>query len=164
MPDHNPLHTFAPHDLAGMFDISVMTIRRWAEYHAAHLSDGANPTTGQPRRFTWTDVETMRKIKAWRDNGLSVDAINAKLTEANAEANTAVTVAVSAEPVPASQETPSASQLPMVALDDLEKRIDAKLEAMEQRNRPNLWWFAAGLAAGLGMAAVAELFALVAKR
>ena len=52
----------------------------------------------------------------------------------------------------------------MVALDDLERRIDAKLEAMEQRTRPNVWWFAVGLAAGLGFAAVAELFALVAKR
>ena len=164
MPEHNPLHTFAPHDLAGMFDVSVMTIRRWAEHHAAHLSESANPTAGQPRRFTWADVETMRQIKALRDSGLSVDAINAKLTEANAEANTAVTVPVSVELAPTAQEGPEASQLPVRVLEDLEKRIDAKIEAMEQRNRPNIWWFVAGLAAGLGMAAVAELFALVAKR
>lgn len=164
MPDHNPLHTFAPHDLAGMFDISVMTIRRWAEHHAAHLSAGANPTTGQARRFTWSDVETMRQIKALRESGLSVEAINAKLTETNTEANTAVRVPVSVETVPASQEGREAAQLPVRVLEDLEKRIDAKIEALEQRTRPNLWWFVVGLVAGLGFAAVAELFALVARR
>lgn len=164
MPDHNPLHTFAPHDLAGMFDVSVMTIRRWAEHHAAHLSASANPTAGQARRFTWADVETMRQIKAWRDSGVSIEAINAKLTEANTEANTAVMVPVSVEPAPTTQTGLEAAQLPVRVLEDLEKRIDAKIAALEQRTRPNLWWFVAGLVAGLGFAAVAELFALVAKR
>jgi len=134
MPDHNPLHTFAPHDLAGMFDVSVMTIRRWAEYHAEHLSDGANPTAGQSRRFTWADVETMRQIKALRDSGLSVEAINAKLTEANVPANTAVTVPVSVAPVPAAQEGPEASQLPVMVLESLQKRI----EAIETNHKTNV--------------------------
>ena len=163
MPDHNPLHTFAPHDLAGMFDVSVMTIRRWAEYHAAHLSEGANPSPGQPRRFTWGDVETMRQIKTLRDGGLSVEAINAKLTEANSSANMAVTVPVSVEPGPASQEGLGSPQLPVRALDDLTP-ILGRLERLEQGARPNWWWFAVGLGAGLGLAVVGELFALVASR
>ncbi len=56
---------------------------RWP---AAHLSVGANPPSGIVRRFTWSDVETFRQIKAWRDAGLSVDVINFKLVERNTEA------------------------------------------------------------------------------
>lgn len=164
MPDHNPLHTFAPHDLAGMFDVSVMTIRRWAEYHGAHLSPGANPTAGQPRRFSWADVETMRQIKAWRDAGLSVEAINAKLTEANEGANAETTTIVSPfvdDERP--QNALNSTQNPIMVVEDL-RAIEARLAAVEQRTRPNLWWFVAGIAVGLGAAAVAELFALVARR
>ena len=71
-----------------------MTVRRWADYHADHLSAGANPPSGIVRRFTWSDVETFRQIKAWRDAGLSVDVINLKLVERNTEATTNAPIGV----------------------------------------------------------------------
>jgi len=155
MTDTNPLHTFAPHDLAGMFDVSVMTIRRWAEYHADHLSTGANPAPGQVRRFSWSDVETMRNIKAWRDNGLSVEAINVKLTEATAQSNTAVTIPVSLTPDTNALDAQHSTPALTVALFDLERRIDAKLEAIQRSREPSYF-------VGIGIGFIAALlFVLV---
>ena len=156
MTDTNPLHTFAPHDLAGMFDVSVMTIRRWAEYHADHLSAGANPAPGQVRRFSWSDVETMRTIKAWRDSGLSVEAINVKLTEANAQSNTAVTMPVSVESLPTAQEAPQASTALVMALHDTIDTLQRRVGALEQRREPS---FVVGL--GLGAIGMGILFLLL---
>ena len=137
MTDTNPLHTFAPHDLAGMFDVSVMTIRRWAEYHADHLSTGANPAPGQVRRFSWSDVETMRTIKAMRDSGLSVEAINVKLTEATAQSNSAVTMPITSTPDTNALDAQHSTPALTVALFDLERRIDAKLEAIQRSREPS---------------------------
>ena len=68
---------------------------------------------------------------------------------------------------PASQEGPGAAQLPAPVQNDLGLRLDRlerSLVEVQGAARPNWWWFAVGLLAGLGFAAIAELFALVAKR
>lgn len=162
MTDTNPLHTFAPHDLAGMFDVSVMTIRRWAEYHADHLSAGANPAPGQVRRFSWSDVETMRTIKAMRDSGLSVEAINVKLTEANAQSNSAVTMPITSAPDTNALEAQHSTPALTVALFDLERRIDAKIEASQRVREPSFFvGFGAGFIAALLFVIVIVLLAVL---
>lgn len=155
----NEQHRFAPHDVAGMFNVSVMTVRRWAEYHKAHLSESANPSPGKPRSFTWADVETFRQIKAWRDEGLSVDAINNRLTGSVTEPITATVTDNTAIAHTTAQESPQQAQAFMVVVQDLQRQIDA----IQQSRRDAVSWFALGfLVAGflfLGMVLLSWLYA-----
>ena len=149
----NEQHRFAPHDIAGMFDVSVMTVRRWAEYHKAHLSESANPSPGKPRSFTWADVETFRQIKAWRDAGLSVDAINTRLTGSITEPIIPTVTGDSAVASVGAQEGLQQAQGVMVALEAMRTEIAAiRAVASEakQVQRDAITWFAMGfIAAGI---------------
>lgn len=68
-----------PHALAEMLDITPVTLRRWCEYHVAHLSPGANPLPGKARRFTGRDTEVLRHVRSLRDLGLTASDINEQL-------------------------------------------------------------------------------------
>lgn len=123
--DQEAFH-FAPHDVAGLTNVSVQSVRRWAEYHSSHLSSTANPAPGQPRRFTWADIETFRRIKELRDIGLSVEAINLKLSEDKAvvaikNPTTAVSV-MAAQDAPG---TPDSTQVLIVAQEAILRRLEA---------------------------------------
>lgn len=155
----NEQHRFAPHDVAGMFDVSVMTVRRWAEYHKAHLSESANPSPGKPRSFTWADVENFRQIKAWRDEGLSVDAINTRLTNNVTEPLTSTVTDNSAVALPTSQEWLQQAPAMLVVLNDLEKRMDAKFEVLQQARRFDAVGFV-GIGIIIGIAFCTLLIAL----
>jgi DNA-binding transcriptional MerR regulator len=65
---------------ADMIGIKAGTLRRWAEYHSAHLSSTANPLAGQARRFTHKDVEVLRMVAELRSRGLTVGGINDRLS------------------------------------------------------------------------------------
>lgn len=165
------LSPLTPAEAAEAVGVGVQSIRRWCEWHAMHLSAGASPGSGVPRRLVARDVEVLKVVKELRYQGLQTEAINERLKTMafpdiadSIESDNAVTVADSADTLPVVQETSSAVQLPIVALNDLRSEFNAKFTALEQRTRPNVWWFVAGLVAGLGFAAVAELFALVARR
>ena len=155
----NEQHRFAPHDVAGMFDVSVMTVRRWAEYHKAHLSESANPSPGKPRSFTWADVEQFRQIKTWRDEGLSVDAINTRLTNNVTEPITSTVTDNSAIALPTSPEGLQQAPAMLVVLNDLEKRIDAKIEVLHQARRFDAVGFI-GIGIIIGIAFCTMLIAL----
>lgn len=131
----NEQHHFAPHDVAGMFGVSVMTVRRWAEYHKAHLSDVANPPPGEPRQFTWADVEKFRQIKAWRDEGLTVEAIKNRLSGTITEAITPTVMANStSEAIEAPQNEPESQQgaiLPLQAIEHYQA-IETRLALLER--------------------------------
>jgi len=51
MADSSPTFT------AELLGIKPLTLRRWCEYHAEHLSPGTNPPSGQARRFTDKDIK-----------------------------------------------------------------------------------------------------------
>lgn len=68
-----------PNEMAEQLDITPHTLRRWCAYHGAYLSPGANPPTGQARRFTGRDLEVLKQAKLLREGGLTVAAINKQL-------------------------------------------------------------------------------------
>jgi DNA-binding transcriptional MerR regulator len=156
MPDSiNEQHTFAPHDVAGMFNVSVMTVRRWADYHKLHLSDVANPSPGKARAFSWADVEKFRQIKAWRDAGLSVEAINNRLSGIITEAVTANVMDgsfTSIQNAPDALESMPASILVLDAITTLQRDV-AALKASSQTQAPKQGeWFS-----GFGFGFIAAL-------
>ena len=155
------MNEHAPHSTANMLEITPVTLRRWCAAHAEFLSPGANPPErGEARRFTGRDIEVLKHVKSLRAQGKTEGKINEQLRSTifpEIEEPDALTVP------PALQEGPGDAQLPAVALNDLTP-ILGRLERLEQGARPNWWWFAVGLGAGLGLAVVFELAALVASR
>ena len=66
-------------DAATEIGVGVHTIRRWCEWHAVHLSPGANPPPGAPRQIVWRDILVFKAIKEMRSQGLQTPAINERL-------------------------------------------------------------------------------------
>ena len=106
-------------------------------------------------------------MRSLRDQGLTTEQINEQLAGLTfpeiVPGDQVDNEQTALDAHPASQEGPGDAQLPAVALNDLTP-ILGRLERLEQGARLNWWWFAVGLGAGLGLAVVAELFALVASR
>jgi len=127
----NEQHRFAPHDVAGMYSVSVMTVRRWADYHKAHLSADANPPPGKARAFTWDDVQKFKQIKAWRDQGLTVDTINNILSGNVTGAITSTVIDDSVATLSTPQEGLQQAQGIIVALGAMQGQIDAIQRARE---------------------------------
>jgi len=172
MASSESLSPLTPHEAAAAVGVGVQSIRRWCEWHAAHLSPGANPGAGMPRRLVARDVEVLKEVKDLRYQGLQTEAINerlAGLTFPEVENIQIIdTPGLNENNVldaPSSlQDAQQAFLTPVRLLDDLEKRMDAKFEALEQRTRPPWWWLVAGIGIGLGLALAFELAALVASR
>jgi DNA-binding transcriptional MerR regulator len=155
---------------ANRLNVTTNTVRNWSEQYAEYLSLSAQPGQQSERRFTEKDLTVLEYIKQLRSEGLKESEIKQRLAEtrfADVEVlspseNTpqAPQSTKSAIEQPALPDTPHATPAPIVALDDHEKR----LALLERSVRPSWWWFVAGIAAGLGMAAIAELAAIVARR
>lgn len=79
MPSQQPEQTFTPNEVAELTGIAAHNVRRWSEYHTAHLSASANPATGMARRFTGRDIEVLRHIDSLCKQGLTVSVINEQL-------------------------------------------------------------------------------------
>lgn len=169
-PELSPL---TPAEAAEAVAVGVQSIRRWCEWHAGHLSVGASPGPGIPRRLTQRDVEVLKVVKELRYQGLQTDAINDRLKSMafpeiadSADSDSAVTVADSVEATPGAQARQGGAIVPKVEpefITSIERRF-AALERSAQEQRATWWHVAVGIGIGLGMAAVAELFALVARR
>ena len=71
--------TYQPAQVAALLGVNVGTIRRWTTAHSAHLSHSAAPVPGGRRKLTARDLEVLRAVAAMRDEGLTTDAINARL-------------------------------------------------------------------------------------
>jgi DNA-binding transcriptional MerR regulator len=71
--------TFTPAEAAHEVGVGSQTIRRWCEWHAEHLSPGANPPAGAPRRLNWRDIEVFKSVRVMRDEGLPTSTINERL-------------------------------------------------------------------------------------
>ncbi len=149
-------------DAAKACNVTLNTIRNWCKDYSAFLSAGATVATGQ-REFTGRDMDVFKYIALLRSEGMQKDAIVQRLGETTfPEIEEGAIIEQ-----PALQETPPSAPAPLGARDDLETRLallERSVIETQRAQRPNVWWFAVGLLAGLGFAAVAELFALVAKR
>ena len=155
-----------PHNTADTLGITPFTLRRWCDYHAAYLSPSANPPAGQARRFTGRDLEVLKHVKSLRAQGLTVARINeqlAPLTFAeidNSEQDTDIVEAP--QDAQAAQDRTDSALAVRVALDDLEKRFDAKLEAIQQVKEPSFFvGFGAGFIAALLFVIVIVLLAVL---
>lgn len=167
MPDQEPFHTFPPAAAANAVDITPTSIRRWSEYHRLYLSAGANPPAGENRRYTWQDVETLRKIKEMRDNGLGTEAINLALAEVIRNVDTEVSTEVSTElAVEAHQTAPDSQGLApnaIVALSAMQTQIEALQRSSDEAKRiqqHSILIFVVGV--GVGVLLVVGLLAMAA--
>ena len=110
-------------------------------------------------------------MRSLRDQGLTTEQINEQLAGLTfpeiVPGDQVDNEQTALDAPPASQEGLGAAQLPAPVQNDLVLRLDRlerSLVEVQGEARPRWWWFAVGLGAGLGLAAVAELFALVASR
>ena len=139
------MNEHTPHSTANMLEITPVTLRRWCAAHAEFLSSGANPPErGEARRFTGRDIEVLKHIKSLRAQGKTEAKINEQLrTLTFPEIEIIDTPGLNENNVldaPSSlQDAQQAFLTPVRLLEDLEKRIEAKFEALEQRTRPP-WW------------------------
>jgi len=151
-----------PHATAAMLEITPVTLRRWCEYHAAHLSPVANPLPGKARRFTGRDVEVLKHVRSLRARGLTVNDINEQLAGLTfAVIDTDEQGADSGELAPS--DAPGGLQpalAPMVASEyimTIERRFEA-LEAAGKENKQNqrdaIYLIAIGITIGLAFSAL----------
>jgi DNA-binding transcriptional MerR regulator len=155
--------SFAPHEAAILTGVSVHSIRRWCEYHAAYLSPRANPESGVQRRLTPRDVEVMKHVKSLRDDGLSVNLINEQLAGLTfAEIDSDPSTDSRAIALPTAQEAPQSTPGALVTVDtivDIQRQIATLQQSVnEVKQAPRrLEWFS-----GFGFGFVAALlFVLV---
>ncbi len=158
---------YATTDIARACNVTVNTVRNWCKDYSAFLSPLAT-VTGESRLFTERDRAVLEYIARLRAEGMQKGAIMQRLGETSfPDHGEELQEPNMLEVQPALQESPSAVPAPLVARDDLETRLallERSVIETQRAQRPNVWWFAVGLLAGLGFAAIAELFALVAKR
>lgn len=67
-------------DVAKIVRREQQTIRDWTSRFEAHLSPGANPGSGKTRVYTDDDLAVFVEVRQQLDNGLSLDEIDASLT------------------------------------------------------------------------------------
>jgi len=129
--------TNTPHATAAMLEITPVTLRRWCEYHAEHLSTGTNPPTGKARRFTGRDLEILKHVRSLRALGLTVADINEELQSltfavVDNDEQSAASVAIAPTTV---QEGLQQAPGVIVALEAMQRRIDAIQQASQHANR-----------------------------
>ena len=142
--------------------IKAVTLRRWCEYHAAYLSPGANPPTGQARRFNGRDIEVLKTVRELREEGFSVARINEKLSGLTfAEIDTSAADSADSEELApttfgraqveaAPDGLQQAPQSIVVALQHIERRMDA----YERRRFDTVTAIGLGFTAGLLFCAI----------
>lgn len=137
--------TFTPSEAAKLIDTGAHNVRRWAEWHAEHLSQAANPGQDKPRRLTQRDVEVLRSVKALRDQGLQTEAINQQLAQTTfAVVETSFTEAPQLAP-----ETHSTALAQNVGIDATTalQALVGRLDAIERTQRDRFTWFLYGFLA-----------------
>jgi len=163
------LSDLTPHEAAQAVGVGVQSIRRWCEWHAAHLSPMASPGPGLPRRLTPRDVEVLKVVKDYRYQGLQTDVINEQLQGLSfAEIDNQVdseTYTVAPTDAPASPQQVQA----MLAVIETVNAVQRRLEAVEavgkvsqQNRRDAIYLIAIGIVIGLlfavGMIVLALLY------
>ena len=139
MSDHAPIH-YTPQAVAREIEVSVQSVRRWADTYKDLLGDSANPAPGKTRLYIWDDIQILKQIKELRDKGLTPNAITISLSESAKTISTGDIETVT-ELLPALPDAPESTLGAIVALDailSLQRQIEAlaalpaKIRALEQ--------------------------------
>ena len=143
---------------ADQIGIKAVTLRRWCEYHASYLSPGANPPTGQARRFNSRDIEVLKTVKDLREEGFSSARINEKLSGLTfAEIDISEIAPADSEDTAiaptTAQESPQQAQAFMVVAQDLQRQIDA-IQKANRRRLDSVTLLGLGICIGLLFAAI----------
>lgn len=132
MVDTSRLHTITPSEAAALVGVGSHTIRRWCEWHSAHLSPSANPGNGGQRRLTMLDIEVLKEVSNLRLQGLQTEQINEKLAQLtfaevdNSSSQITKIAADSEELAPlASQEGLQQTSGVIMAMEAMQRRVDA---------------------------------------
>lgn len=130
---------FRPADIAKECNVSVGTVRSWCSEFSEFLGPGANPADGD-RKLSDRDLEVCKYIAQLRQEGMSKPQIALRLRETSF-GTIEPPEAPTEKPTEALQtlqtnlqtavEPASAAQLPLMAIDAINKRIDA-IEATSQ--------------------------------
>lgn len=123
MSDSKAYH-FKPIDVAKMSGASVQTVRRWTDLFAGFLSESANALPGEPRLYTWADVELIKQVKALRDQNVPVELIPDRLSRPTTIPST-VTQEIALPDDQASQHITPASIIGQEYLATIERRLEA---------------------------------------
>jgi DNA-binding transcriptional MerR regulator len=158
---------FQPAQVAGLLAVDPATVRRWSEWHAEHLSAGANPAPGKRRVYTAHDVAVFQAVQALRLQGLATPAVNARLHETTI----AEIVPPTAQDGPGTTIAPLAAQIDPTALQNALQPVaeaqasqGARIERIENQLQSSLYIFLVGVAVGgVVVALLAILVAVVAR-
>ena len=161
MANNDRQTTITPSVAAQRLGVEVYTVRRWCDWHAAHLSASASPGAGALRRLTQSDIEVLSMVRDLRAQGLHTETINEQLEGVTfAVVDTDEQSAADSEelaPV-ASQDGLQSTQAMLMVLNDLQRQIDG----IQQSRRDSVTWFSLGfLVAGflfLGMVLLSWLY------
>ncbi len=157
--------TSNPSRAAKQVGIPVSTLRLWCKVYAEFLSAGANPPSGEERRFTGADLETLKAVAQLRGNGMQpADIIlrlrnnpAAGLQDGPGQGATALQVH---EPTDPSHDAIQRFLQGAEVRDKLTD-IDRRLERVEQRNTTLLIAFAAFAAGAVVVAVVVWLLSML---
>lgn len=119
-----------PTAIIDQLGLTPITLRRWSQYHAAHLSPLANPGAGQARRFTGRDLEVLRHVQSLRDQGMTTALINEQLAtltfaEIDTDSTSTDTHAISLPNAQDAQDDASDITLALHAITTMRSDIDA---------------------------------------
>lgn len=76
-----PPRVYTPTTAARVIGIAPNTVRAWCSRYSAHLSPSANPTSGEARVLTPSDVATLQAIKRLLDADVLPDEIEEQLSQ-----------------------------------------------------------------------------------
>jgi len=150
------LSDLTPHEAAQAVGVGVQSIRRWCEWHAAHLNPMASPGPGLARRLTPRDVEVLKAVKAYRYQGLQTDVINEQLqglsfaeidNQVDSETNT-----VAPMELPASPQQAQAMLAVLETVNAVQRRletVEAAGKVSQQNRRDAIYLIAIGIVIGL---------------
>lgn len=157
--------TINPSRAAKQVGTPPSTLRLWAKQYAEFLSAGANPPSGEERRFTPADVETLKAVAQLRANGMQPGDIilrlrnnpAAGLQDAPGQGATSLQVHEPADP------SHDAIQRFLQGAEVRDKLVDVdrRLERVEHRNTTLLIAFAAFAAGAVVVAVVVWLLSIV---
>ncbi len=132
------MEIYTPKQAALAVGVHDNTIRGWVREYAAHLSEGANPASGQPRQLTPADVAILQAIKGWKDAGLPPEMILDRLATFPTEELQQPYIEAAVNPLAALQQPTSDNQALTVAitqLADVRPQVERVLDAVQELNR-----------------------------
>jgi len=143
-------------EAAILLGVSVGTMRNWSDQYASFLGESARPGHQPERRFADKDLTVLTYIKQLRAEGLQAEQIRERLAETTFQDVEILQQQATIEgdkpqqttaiDLPTAQEGQHLTPAPLVALVDLERLIDAKLEAIQRVKEPS---FTMGLLLGV---------------